>query len=205
MYGGPQGQQGQQQPGYPPPGQQYPSSHQANATAQGYGPGYGAQPQGTGAPGDPNGPGAGDRGLGSTLLGGGAGGFIGKKLGLGATGGAVLGAIGANLLGKKDKKHNQNTGYGGAPAHGAPSYGAPQQYGAPQYGGAPAHGAPVAGAAAGGGLGGLLGLAKKARKSKKRSGGGHSSGRRHGEREEHEEESSSSSSSDDDEQDYGSD
>jgi len=45
--------------------------------------------------------------LGSTLAGGTAGAFIGKKLGLGAVGGAAAGAILANVLGggKKGKKH----------------------------------------------------------------------------------------------------
>ena len=51
--------------------------------------------------------GEGERGLGSTLLGGASGVFIGKKIcvcGLGSVGGSVLGAIGANLL---DKHHDK--------------------------------------------------------------------------------------------------
>lgn len=57
-----------------------------------------SQPQ----PGYPTGPGGpeGDKGLGSTLLGGAAGGFAGHKLGggfLGTAGGAVLGAVGMNM------------------------------------------------------------------------------------------------------------
>jgi hypothetical protein len=46
----------------------------------------------------------GERGLGSTLLGGAAGGFMGKKLGggiLGTAGGAVLGAVGMNMATNK--------------------------------------------------------------------------------------------------------
>ncbi|KAJ5576054.1 hypothetical protein N7535_002980 [Penicillium sp. DV-2018c] len=46
----------------------------------------------------------GERGLGSTLLGGAAGGFVGNKMGhgfLGTAGGAVLGAVGANMASHK--------------------------------------------------------------------------------------------------------
>lgn len=43
----------------------------------------------------------GERGLGSTLVGGTAGAFIGSKLGLGKVGGAIGGAVVANMLNKK--------------------------------------------------------------------------------------------------------
>lgn len=43
-----------------------------------------------------------DRGLGATLIGGGGGAYLGKKLGggspLGAIGGSVVGALAANML-----------------------------------------------------------------------------------------------------------
>lgn len=55
------------------------------AYADGSQPGYGY-----GAPGGaPGGAGEGERGIGSTLVGGAAGAFLGKKVGLGSIGGAV--------------------------------------------------------------------------------------------------------------------
>lgn len=86
------GPQGQGYGGQPPYGQQqqYPQGEAASyygAQGQGY-------PAGPGAPGD-------ERGLGSTMLGGAAGGFAGHKMGggfLGTAGGAVLGAVGANMV-----------------------------------------------------------------------------------------------------------
>lgn len=62
------------------------------AYADGSQPGYGGYPGGApgGTPGGaPGGAGDGERGLGSTLVGGAAGAFLGKKVGLGGVGGAV--------------------------------------------------------------------------------------------------------------------
>lgn len=90
----------QHQQGYHDPNQQYGAPQQQH----GYGEqqGYGAQQHGQ--PGAPGGPAEGDRGLGSTLIGGAGGAFLGNKLGggaLGTIGGLVAGAIGANVLGDK--------------------------------------------------------------------------------------------------------
>jgi hypothetical protein len=98
---------------YPPPQQHlqgYQDPHQQQQQhgygdqQQGYGapqPAYGQQ---HGQPGAPGGPAEGDRGLGSTLIGGASGAFLGNKLGggaLGTIGGLVAGAIGANVLSDK--------------------------------------------------------------------------------------------------------
>ncbi|KAJ5673712.1 hypothetical protein N7507_002839 [Penicillium longicatenatum] len=77
------------------PNQQY----QSNGESASY---YGGDMQHQHPPGYAAGPGGpeGDRGLGSTLLGGAAGGFAGHKMGggfLGTAGGAVLGAVGMNM------------------------------------------------------------------------------------------------------------
>lgn len=77
-----------------PPQQQY---QQGGESASYYGATPPAHQQGY-APG-PGGP-EGEKGLGSTLLGGAAGGFAGHKLGggfMGTAGGAVLGAVGMNM------------------------------------------------------------------------------------------------------------
>ena len=84
-----QQQHGQQQHGY---GDQ---QHQ-----QGYGQQQGQYGQ-TGVPGDPA---DGERGLGSTLIGGAGGAFLGNKMGggaLGTIGGLIAGAVGANMLSDK--------------------------------------------------------------------------------------------------------
>ena len=102
-------QQGQYQsgPGYGQPPQDRghspypPQQHQGGGESSSY---YGGAPpqhqQGPpGAPGQ-----EGDRGLGSTLLGGAAGGFMGNKMShglLGTAGGAVLGAVGMNMATNK--------------------------------------------------------------------------------------------------------
>lgn len=80
-----------------PPQQGHEQYQQGGASASYYGAGAPQHQQGY-APG-PGGP-EGDRGLGSTLLGGAAGGFAGHKMGggfLGTAGGAVLGAVGMNM------------------------------------------------------------------------------------------------------------
>ena len=89
---------------YPPPAQhqqygQQPQQH-------GYGDqqhqqGHGQQPGQYGQPGAPGGPADGERGLGSTLIGGAGGAFLGNKMGggaLGTIGGLIAGAVGANML-----------------------------------------------------------------------------------------------------------
>lgn len=80
-----------------PSGHQQPPYHDPNQQ-------YGAQPQGYGDQTHGQ-PGAeGDRGLGSTLVGGAGGAFVGNKLGggtLGTLGGALLGAVGANMISDK--------------------------------------------------------------------------------------------------------
>ncbi|PZC90796.1 DUF4175 domain containing protein [Pyrenophora tritici-repentis] len=91
---------GHQQVGYHDPNQQH-GAHQQQ--------GYQDQQQGYGAPqygqpGAPGGPADGDRGLGSTLIGGAGGAFVGNKLGggaMGAVGGALLGAVAANFVSDK--------------------------------------------------------------------------------------------------------
>jgi hypothetical protein len=86
---------------------------------------------------DPNAVGPdGEKGLGSTLLGGGAGAFLGHKAGGGALGtviGTVVGAIGANIVSDKTKKHKKKksgehlaygeSSYGGSSAGLYPGYG----------------------------------------------------------------------------------
>ena len=57
-----------------------------------------------GVPGGPSGPADGERGLGSTLIGGAGGAFLGNQLGggaLGTIGGLIAGAVGANMLSDK--------------------------------------------------------------------------------------------------------
>lgn len=85
----------------------YPPEHQYGAPPA-PGAGYGEQQPGQyGQPGAPGEPADGERGLGSTLLGGAGGAFVGHKLGggpLGTIGGLVAGAIGANVL---DHKHDK--------------------------------------------------------------------------------------------------
>jgi len=127
-YGAPQQQAPYGSQGYPPPqqqppygqsqSQQYPPQQAPYGSApQPYGdnrsgnapyppqgqPQYGQGPEG--APG-PNG----ERGLGATLIGGGAGGFVGHEMGGGVIGtvlGSVVGAIGANALEHQHKKHKE--------------------------------------------------------------------------------------------------
>jgi predicted lipid-binding transport protein (Tim44 family) len=74
-----------------------PQQHQQGGQNASY---YGeAPPQQQGYASGPGGP-EGERGLGSTLLGGAAGGFAGHKMGggfMGSAGGAILGAVGANI------------------------------------------------------------------------------------------------------------
>jgi hypothetical protein len=102
----PQHQQIQSHQGYQDPNQQHGYGGQpgyGDHQQQGYGqqPAYG-QPHGQ--PGAPGGPAEGDRGLGSTLIGGAGGAFLGNKMGggtLGTLGGLVAGAIGANVLSDK--------------------------------------------------------------------------------------------------------
>jgi hypothetical protein len=82
----------------------------AQPQQQGYGQpqGYGGQQHGQPGYGDhagaPGGAAEGDRGLGSTLIGGAGGAFLGNKLGggaLGTIGGLIAGAVGANVLSDK--------------------------------------------------------------------------------------------------------
>lgn len=106
----------QQHSGYPAPQDQHQQNQQygygqqpgyGDHQQQGYGQqgGYGDQQHGQpGQPGEPGGPVEGDRGLGSTLIGGAGGAFLGNKMGggtLGTLGGLVAGAIGANMLSDK--------------------------------------------------------------------------------------------------------
>lgn len=76
-----------------PPQHSYPQGESASY--------YGSPaPYQQGYPPGPGGP-EGEKGLGSTLLGGATGGFAGHKMGggfMGTAGGAVLGAVGANMV-----------------------------------------------------------------------------------------------------------
>lgn len=85
---------------YPPQQQQYPQGGGGESSSY-----YGGNAPAQYQQGQPGAVGQeGDRGLGSTLLGGAAGGFVGKKLShgiLGTAGGAVLGAVGMNMATNK--------------------------------------------------------------------------------------------------------
>lgn len=76
-----------------PPQQQYQGGESASYYGSAPAPSQQGYPPGPGGP-------EGEKGLGSTLLGGAAGGFAGHKMGggfLGSAGGAVLGAVGMNM------------------------------------------------------------------------------------------------------------
>ncbi|KAI1073407.1 hypothetical protein F5B20DRAFT_587287 [Whalleya microplaca] len=73
----------------------------------------------------------GERGLGATLIGGGAGGFLGHKLGKGKLGtvlGGTVGAIAANMIEHK-LEGRQGHGQGSGGHHGQSSYGGHGQHG----------------------------------------------------------------------------
>ncbi|KAJ5725013.1 uncharacterized protein N7483_006370 [Penicillium malachiteum] len=97
-YGYPPQQNGPQQQPYQPRGENA-SYYQTNAPPQqqpGYAPGPGCA--------------EGDKGLGSTLVGGAAGGYAGHQMAggfLGTAGGAILGAVGMNMATHEVKKHKK--------------------------------------------------------------------------------------------------
>lgn len=97
QYSDPNQQYGQQQHGQQQYGQQQQHGYGDQQHQQGQ---YG-QP---GVPSGPGGPADGERGLGSTLIGGAGGAFLGNQLGggaLGTIGGLIAGAVGANMLSDK--------------------------------------------------------------------------------------------------------
>lgn len=104
--------QAPQQYQQPPPGGYYDQGSHHNSSHghhdQLTGPGaYADADRGQGPPGSEGPDGGKDRGLGATLVGAGGGGFLGHELGggaLGTIGGAIAGAIGANMLEKRHHK-----------------------------------------------------------------------------------------------------
>lgn len=86
------------------------SSSQGSGGPYGGPNGAGGGQYGPGGPGGPDGP-NGDKGLGATLVGGGGAAFAAHKSGagfLGSTGAAIAGAIGANFIEHKFKKHHHS-------------------------------------------------------------------------------------------------
>ncbi|KAF4629923.1 hypothetical protein G7Y89_g8224 [Cudoniella acicularis] len=114
----------------------------------------------------------GERGLGATLLGGGAGAFVGHEAGGGALGtilGTVVGAIGANALEHHHKKKKEEKKYENDQlAYGDSQYGG-SNYGGSNYGGSNYGGGSSA-------VGGLLPHHKKHRQHRSRSRGINGSG-----------------------------
>ncbi|KAI1383780.1 uncharacterized protein F4822DRAFT_417591 [Hypoxylon trugodes] len=128
--------------GYPPPAYSADNQH-SSAAGSPYPRPHSADPYASQEDRDPNRQHAqegedGERGLGATLLGGGAGGLLGHKLGKGKLGtilGSAVGAVAANMVEHKlqGRNSNQNQGHGhGHHGHHAPPSDGGYYYGAPQ-------------------------------------------------------------------------